>query len=78
MYAVGNAAASVPGMVLPPLGLLLMKWSGGSWLPLFALCGAITMATGGAYHHSASVTPGRELLQLAAEEKKRPPGRADA
>lgn len=66
MYGVGNAAASIPGMVLPPLGLLLMRLSRGSWLPLFGFCAAVTAATGALFHQYAECTTGRELLQRRA------------
>ena len=35
MYAVGNALASIPGLVLPPLGVYLARVANGSWTPLF-------------------------------------------
>jgi hypothetical protein len=93
------------GLVLPPLGLALHRWSGvwpalvispparnrasrnarqltsarsvvwrsrhtdncglfsgGSWLPLFGLCAAFTMASGSWFSLAASVRTGRELL----------------
>ena len=89
MYAVGNALASIPGLVLPPLGVYLARAANGSWTPLFGmsrdvcttshfswqvvkfsevvsfvvgLCSAITMVTGIAFHQTASLTSGRELL----------------
>eukprot|EP01051_Picozoa_sp_SAG22_P018304 SAG22_NODE_3043_length_1995_cov_1.829114_1_plen_113_part_00 len=61
MYAVGNALASVPGMVLPPLGLWLMRKT-GSYMPLFGITGAVTLLTGLWYYAVASVSAGRELL----------------
>ena len=61
LYAVGNALASIPGLVLPPLGLLIFTRT-GSYFPLFGLCAAITMSTGLLFQRVASLSSGRELL----------------
>ena len=64
MYAVANAIASIPGLVLPAVGLYLMRKT-NSYLPLFAGCGAITMLAGVYFNAVASVQPARELLALS-------------
>lgn len=61
LYAVGNALASIPGLVLPPLGLLIFTRT-GSYFPLFGLCAAITVSTGLLFQRVASLSSGRELL----------------
>lgn len=59
--------ASVPGLVLPPLGVILARAANGSWTPLFSICAAITMVTGVGFYKTASLTSGRELLAQRAE-----------
>lgn len=68
MYAIGNALASVPGMILPPLGLTLMRRFNGSWLPLFGLTAAFTLGSSFWFNLDASIRPGRDLL---AEQQQR-------
>ena len=68
MYAIGNALASIPGMILPPLGLALMRRFNGSWLPLFSLTAACTLGSSFWFNLDASIRPGRELL---AEQQER-------
>ena len=70
MYAVANAIASIPGLVLPPVGLYLMRKT-NSYLPLFAGCGAITMLAGLYFNAVASVQPARELLALTDEARNK-------
>eukprot|EP01051_Picozoa_sp_SAG22_P008441 SAG22_NODE_641_length_8235_cov_9.502704_7_plen_158_part_00 len=69
MYAVGNAIASIPGLALPPLGLALLRVSGGSWMPLFGGCAAFTLGTGVWFHQVASLRNGRELLAERSRER---------
>ena len=64
MYAVANAIASIPGLVLPPVGLYLLRKT-NSYMPLFAGCGVITMLAGAYFNAVASVQPARELLALS-------------
>ena len=61
MYAVANAIASIPGLVLPTVGLYLMRKT-NSYMPLFAICGSITMLAGLYFNATASTRPARELL----------------
>eukprot|EP01052_Picozoa_sp_SAG31_P018184 SAG31_NODE_1276_length_9044_cov_10.002236_7_plen_75_part_00 len=68
MYAVANAIASIPGLVLPRVGLYLLRKT-NSYLPLFAGCGTITMLAGLYFNAVASVRPARELLAIADETK---------
>ena len=64
MYAVANAIASIPGLVLPPVGVYLMRKT-NSYMPLFAGCGTITMLAGLYFNGVASVRPARELLAVS-------------
>jgi|EP01043_Picozoa_sp_COSAG02_P002697 hypothetical protein len=66
MYAVANAIASIPGLVLPPVGLYLVRKT-NSYMPLFAGCGTITMLAGLYFNAVASVRPARELLAISDE-----------
>ena len=68
MYAVGNSIASIPGLVLPSVGLLLVKRS-GSYVPLFGGCGLLTLLAGLYFNATASVRPARELLAEQRQKK---------
>ena len=68
MYAVGNSIASIPGLVLPSVGLLLVKRT-GSYLPLFGGCGLLTFLAGLYFHATVSVRPARELLAEQRQKK---------
>ena len=70
MYAVGNAIASIPGLMLPSVGLLLLRKT-GSHVALFGGCAMVTMLAGLYFQVTASVRPARELLEEQRAKKKR-------
>eukprot|EP01050_Picozoa_sp_SAG11_P002073 SAG11_NODE_100_length_16863_cov_12.374911_15_plen_511_part_00 len=71
MYSVGNALASIPGLMLPPLGFWLLRRT-NSWLPLFGFSAGCTMLAGLWFNASASLTTGRELLAQKRERAAAP------
>ena len=63
--AVGNTFANLPGVVVPGLGLWLLRLT-GSWQPLFCLIAAVQCVTGLVFGRVASVSDARALMAESA------------
>eukprot|EP01051_Picozoa_sp_SAG22_P000662 SAG22_NODE_19_length_32182_cov_39.206963_19_plen_229_part_00 len=64
LMAVGNTLASIPGMVIPPLGVYLKRRT-GSWIPLFSLAAAVQFVAAGMYSKDCSLEPARDIVARA-------------
>lgn len=63
LSGVGNVFASVPGLVLPAIGVAL-KRRFDSWAPIFVLASAVMLASGQVYWRHCSLEPAEETLAL--------------
>ena len=66
----GNVGASLPGFLIPPIGMMLRQAT-GSWKPLFALSAALMLGTGIAFGRCSQVEPAEEELVRWDREKQR-------
>jgi sugar phosphate permease len=69
LNSVANSLANVMGILVPPLGLWVRART-GSWLPHFALAGAVQSLTALLWIRYCSVTPARQLLAAARASER--------
>ena len=72
----GNVGASLPGFLIPPIGMMLRQAT-GSWKPLFALSAALMLGTGIAFGRCSQVEPAEEELVRWDREKQRRRGKGE-
>jgi len=61
LSGVGNVCASIPGLVLPALGVALRQRF-NSWSPIFVLAAAVMLLSGQVYSRHSSVEPAEDTL----------------